>query len=151
MAKLRVLQEDPEAAAKVFAAMTDGGEEEWPKATLPRLAKRWGMPKGAFVEWFTTEHAGVYEAALKVIAADLAVKAMEAAIEATPEDVAVRRLQAETAMKLASRFDRARYGEDRGRDTATVVIADAGLLGEAGALLERLAGPKLLKDVTDAG
>lgn len=141
LAVLAALKSDPSAPARIFEALTSG-KDEWPKLALPRIAKEWGLPKGPFIEWFTTEHAGVYDSALKVVAADLAIRAMEAALDATPEDVQVKRLQAETALKLASRFDRARYGEQGPLAKSIYVIPDAGLLGEAGKLLERLSAPR---------
>lgn len=131
---------DPESPGRIFNLLTNS-KDEWPRMALSRAAKEFGMPKGAFVEWFTSEHAQLYESALRVVAADLAVKAMEAAIDATPEDVAVKKLQAETALKIAARFDRARYGEQSVNVKQAVIVADAGLQGLASSLLERLAAP----------
>ena len=148
---------DPEAPGRIFRMLTDGHNgREFPKASLPRVARELDVPKGAFVEWFTSEHSQLYESALRVVAADLAIKAAEAAIDATPEDVAVRRLQAEVFLKLAARFDRARYGEQAVPARSEIVVMDVGLLGEAGKLLERLRAPSLPaklpeKVVGDAG
>ena len=146
------LKEDPETPARVFAMLTVE-DKEWPQASLRSVAKKLGAPRGAFVEWFTTEHAAIYDAALKVVAADLAVTAMQAALDATPEDVAVAKLQADTALKIAGRFDRARYGDQSVSVKNAVIVADAGLVGDATALLERLSGPKerVVEGEHDAG
>ena len=146
--ELEALKADPGTPARVFEILTSE-RADWPKMSLTAVARQLGMPKGAFIEWFTTEHAGVYDAALKVVAADLAVKAMQAALDATPEDVAVAKLQAETALKIAARFDRARYGDQSVSVKNAVIVADAGLLGTASELLERLAGPRVEKEVRD--
>ncbi len=139
MWRLAQMKADPEAPKRIFQMLTEGHDgREFPKASLRNVARELQVPKGAFVEWFTSEHAQLYEAALRVVAADLAIKAAEAAIDATPEDVAVRRLQAETFLKLASRFDRARYGEQAPMGRSEYAAPDAGLLIAAGALLERL-------------
>ena len=138
------MKADAEAPGRIFQMLTDGHNgREFPKASLPRVARELGVPKGSFVEWFTSEHAALYESALKVVAADLAIKAAEAALDATVEDVAVRRLQAETFLKLASRFDRARYGEQAPVARSAVVVMDWGLMKTAGELLDRLAVERL--------
>lgn len=137
MWRLARLKEDAQAPGRIFQMLTQTGVG-FPKAALPALARELEVPKGSFVEWFTSEHPGLYEAALRVIAADLAIKAAEAAIEATPEDVQVKRLQADVFLKLASRFDRARYGDQGPQARSEIVVMDIGLLGEAGKLLERL-------------
>jgi hypothetical protein len=73
-----------------------------------------------------------------VRAADLAVQAMNAALEATPEDVAVRKLQADVSLKLAAKYDRARFGETVRVEKTISVTADAGLLGVASDLLKKV-------------
>ena len=143
MWRLGQLKADPEAPARIFQMLTSGHDgAEFPKASLTRVAKELGVPKGSFLEWFTTEHPALYESSLRVVAADLAIRAVEAAMAATPEDVQVKRLQSDVFLKLASRFDRARYGEQAPIARSEYAQPDAGLLLAAGALLERLgAGP----------
>src|SRR6267143_399513 len=76
-----------------------------------RVSNPGHVAKGKFVEWFTTAHGDLYDAALKVRAAELAIEALEEARAAGPEDVAVRKLRADVALKIAGKWDRARYGE----------------------------------------
>ena len=135
MARLVQVKADPDVPSVIFQRLTE-------KETLPQIAKAWKVPKGRFVEWFTTEHAGLYDAALKVLAADYAIDAMNAALAATPETVAVAKLQSDVALKLASKFDRARYGEHVKVEREVSVLVDAGLLGTAGDLLRRIAERK---------
>lgn len=128
MARLEDVKRDEFAPSEVFRRLTEG-------ETLAKIALAWRVPKGRFVEWFTTNHAELYDAALKVRAADLAFDAMQAALDATPEDVAVRKLQADVALKLAAKFDRVRFGETVRVEKEVSFTADAGLVGMAADLL----------------
>ena len=69
----------------VFARLTDVDRPE----TLSEIAKAWQVPVGRFVQWFTTEHEALYDAALKVLAAQDAVDVVRIADEAAPESVQV--------------------------------------------------------------
>ena len=108
----------------VFQRLTDADRPE----TLREIAKAWQVPAGRFIEWFTTQHAERYDAALRVRADQLAHKALEVAstqqpgvttktkadgsIEVTEEDMlGHRKLYSETMLKLAGKWDRDRYGE----------------------------------------
>lgn len=133
MARLEAVKADAEAPSEVFRRLTDGDKPE----TLRQIAKAWAVPKGRFVEWFTTDHSELYDAALKVKAADCADAAAQAALDATPETVAVEKLRADVAFKLASRWDRDRYGERAAAGSAAVPLADAVLLVRCGQLLDK--------------
>lgn len=138
LARLEEVKADAVAPSMIFQRLTD-------RESLPQIAKSLQLPKGRFVEWFTTQHSELYDAALKVVAADLALEAMQAALDATPEDVAVRKLQADVALKLAARFDRARYGESVRVEKTVEVRADAGLVGLASDLLKRIRAPRVIE------
>lgn len=131
MARFEAVKADADFPSEVFRRMTDE-----PPETLKQIAKVLRLPKGRFIEWFTTEHTELYDAALKVKAADLADAAAQAALDATPDTVAVERLRAEVNLKLAARWDRERYGERAANVQAVVPLADAGLLVSCGRLLE---------------
>lgn len=142
LARLEAVIADPLTPGVVFAKLSDGER-------LSGIAKGWRVPKGKFAQWFMTEHERLYEAALKVRAAELAMDALDEAIAATPEDVAVRRLRGDVALKIASKFDRARYGEAMRFEKVLSVEIDAGLLGSAAQLLERLSpGVRIADTVT---
>lgn len=130
---------DPDAPGVIFQRMCDGEE-------LRDIGRAWQVPKGRFLEWFTTQHSDLFDAALKVRAADYAIEAMNAALAATPEDVSVRKLQADVALKLASKYDRARFGEMVRIEKSVSIGVDAGLLGTAGELL-RLTREKVVAGV----
>ncbi len=129
------MRADADAPSVVFQRLTGEGDSA---ETLADIAKAWRLPKGRFVEWFTTQHADLYDAALKVRAADLAFGAMQEALDATPETVAVAKLRADVAMKLASKLDRVRFGETVRVEKSITVGMDAGLLGTAGELLKKI-------------
>lgn len=125
MERLEEVKRDVNAPSVVFQRLTD-------RETLGQIAKSWGCPKGRFVEWFTTEHADLYDAALKVQAADLALETLEIA-DAPPRqavnaagaplfdeagkavlvepDVARDKLRTAVRQWHAARYDRARFGE----------------------------------------
>lgn len=129
MARFDAVCADVAAPSLVFQLLTDGKR-------LPEIAKEWRIPKGRFIEWFTTKHEDLYDAALKVRAAELAMDALDASLAATPEDVAVQKLRADVALKLAAKFDRARYGETVKVERDLRLVADAGLLGTMGEILK---------------
>lgn len=134
MARLEDVKRDATAPSEVFRLLTADDP-----STLAEVAKAWAVPKGRFVEWFTTTHADLYDAALKVRAADLALDALKASIDATPDDVSVRKLQADVALRLASKFDRARYGETVRVEKSVTFGVDVGLIGKASELLRLVA------------
>lgn len=125
LANFEAMKADEGAPLEIFLRVADG-------ETLKSLAAQWHVAKGKFIHWFTTEHAELYDAALKVCAAELALEAYEAA-RGTPRqavnaegkplfddagkpilevlDVARDKLRADVALKIAGKWDRARYGE----------------------------------------
>lgn len=142
MARLEDVKRDATAPSEIFRLLT--ADEP---VTLAQVAKAWGVPKGRFVEWFTTTHGDLYDAALKVRAADLALDALQASLDATPDDVSVRKLQADVALRLASKFDRARFGETVRVEKSVTFGVDAGLLGTASELLRLVSSGRPLKDI----
>jgi hypothetical protein len=125
MARFEELKADEGAPGEVFRLLTDGDKP----LTLNQIAKKWRVPKGRFVEWYTVEHADLYDSALKVLADELAHGALERADGATEGDVAPRKLQVDTRLKLIEKWDRARYGAQVKVDHGGAVAVDAGLLG----------------------
>ena len=104
MARLEAVKADQSTPSVVFQRVCDG-------ETLREIAKAWGLPKGRFVEWFTTEHSALYDRALQVRADELAHETLEIADGASPEDSAPRKLRVDTRLKLAEKWDRQRYGK----------------------------------------
>lgn len=103
MARLESVKADETAPSVVFQRLCEG-------ETLRDIAVAWELPKGRFVEWFTTKHADLYDAALKVRADELAHEVVGIADSATPETTAPKKLQVETRLKIAEKWDRNRYG-----------------------------------------
>ncbi len=125
LANLEALKADESAPLEIFSRLCEG-------ETLKTLATQWHVAKGKFAEWFMTQHADLYDAAHKVRAAELAIEAYEAAQGAPRQavdakgkplfddagkpvlevlDVARDKLRADVALKIAGKWDRARYGE----------------------------------------
>jgi hypothetical protein len=117
MARLEDVKADAGSATEVFRLLTDPDG----RMTLSGIAKLWRVPRGRFVEWFTTTHATLYDAALKVRADELAHEALEIADEQAEvvkengetfdPNVQRDKLRADTRLKLAAKWDRSRYGE----------------------------------------
>lgn len=105
MARLAVVKVDADAPAEVFRLLTDADE---PK-TLDEIAKAWAVPRGRFVEWFTTEHAGKYDAALKVLGASLGHKVLALTDSATPQTVGLLKFQTDRYLRLAAHWNAERY------------------------------------------
>lgn len=121
LARFEEVKADPSVPSMVFGKLTAEEPE-----TLPQIAKAWRVPRGRFVEWFVTQHAQLYDAALLVLTEQLAREALEKADGATPEDVSVRKLQVDTRLRLASKWDRKRYGEEHERMVVAPVTIQIG-------------------------
>lgn len=111
MARFEDVKRDAGVAEEVFALLTDADS---PK-TLPEIAKLWRVPRGKFVEWFTTQHRATYDSALKVLTDQLAFDALKIADGVEGEEeaakVAAAKLRIDTRLRTAARWDRERYGE----------------------------------------
>lgn len=127
IARLDEVKADAGAPSVIFQRLTDG-------ETLQQIAKAWGLPRGRFVEWFTTEHEALYDAALRARADELAHEALGVADEQKEAvrrdgstfdpDVARDKLRVETRLRLAAHWDRTRYGaaKDAGSGGVTVLV-----------------------------
>lgn len=128
MARLADVQADGGAAQEVFHRLTEG-------LTLREIAKSWGVPRGAFTRWFMERHADLFDAAAKVRADELAQEAL--AISDEQEEVVKKdgttfdpdvprdKLRVDTRLRLAEKWDRARYGsKDSGPVGGITVIVD---------------------------
>lgn len=144
MARLRDVQASASVPGEIFERLTADVPE-----TLTQIAKAWRVPRGLFVEWYATEHAARYDAALKVLADRLAHEAIADANEADDRDsAAAARVKADTKLKVASKWDRRRYGEsEEGRQIAPVVIQIAQLRDAPAVSISTGPAPKLLEEV----
>lgn len=152
MARFEALKADAGAPTEIFLRLTEG-------ETLRELASAWALPRGVFTRWFSTVHAELYDAALKVRADELAQEAVSIAdktqpgirtktsaegVETVEEDMlGHRKLQVDTRLKLIEKWDRARYGsKDAGPVGGITVIVDRSCGGtveiEAGGAVARI-------------
>lgn len=121
MARLRDVQADAGAPTEVFRLLTDSDGPQ----TLAQIAKLWAVPRGAFTRWFMETHADLFDAAAKVRADELVNGALADADAATPDDVSARKLNVDTKLRVAEKWDRARYGsKDFGPAGGMTVIVD---------------------------
>lgn len=99
------VKRDEAVPEMVFAMLTDpeGGQ------TLDEIAKAWRVPRGKFVEWYTTEHSGRYDAALKVLGVSLGHRVLELAQGATRDTVGLVKMQTDRYLRLAAHWDAQRY------------------------------------------
>ena len=131
LARLEAVKADPQVPQVVFQRMTNTENPE----RLRDIAKSWGLPQGMFVLWFTTQHSELYDQALRVRAGELVLDALEVADEQKEAvdrsgnkydpDVGRDKLRVETRLKIASSWDRARYGtakEQAAGGGVTVVV-----------------------------
>lgn len=113
LARLEAVKADQAAPKVIFHRLCDG-------ETLKEIAKAWGVPRGQFVLWYTTEHSALYDAALKARADELAHEALAISDEQAEvvkengqkfdPEVPRDKLRVDTRLRLAEKWDRARYG-----------------------------------------
>lgn len=117
MARLEGMKGDATVVSEIFHRLTDDEEP----MTLTEIAKAWKVPKGRFIEWYTTEHAQSYEAALRVLGGEIghAVKKLVDAV--TPETLGVLKFKTDRYLRLAGHWDPQRYAPKQGERGISVV------------------------------
>jgi len=105
MARLELVVADPQTPEEVFRRLTDPEGAQ----TLDEIAKAWRVPRGKFVEWYTSECAGRYDAALKVLGVSLGHKVLELTENATRETVGLVKMQTDRYLRLAAHWNAERY------------------------------------------
>lgn len=129
MARLAVVQADVDAPAEVFRLLTDADE---PK-TLPEIAKAWGVPKGRFMEWFSTEHKDRLDAAERVLGIEVCHAVKRMTEEATLENFQLAKFKTDRLFRLAGLLNAERYSpkvEHKHSGVLPVLIIE--MAGESG-------------------
>ena len=98
-----------------------------------------GWSWGALWGWIVADE-GRYRQYMQALEAYVQDKALETVGIADGSGEA--KLMVDTRFRLAGKVDRARWGEQVKVDAGGLVLIDAGLVGFAGALLDRLSAPK---------
>ena len=129
MQRLEAVKSDEQMPEVIFQKVCEG-------MGLGEIAKEFEIPKGKFVQWYTMTHGDLYDAGLKVHAADLALETL--AISDGGVDVSRDRLRVDARKWVASKFDRARYGEAVKVDTNVSVGIDPELVDFASTLLAQM-------------
>jgi hypothetical protein len=155
IARLEHVKKQADTPGVVFHRLSNG-------ETLKEIAKAWEVPAGPFVLWFTTTHAELYDAALKVLADEMAHDALEIADEQKEAidkkgnkydpEVPRDKLRVDTRMRLLEKWDRSRYGaKDVGVAGGITVVVDRSCGGavsiQAGASTLTIAGGGVSKEV----
>lgn len=109
IARLKEAIEDPNMMSIIVQRITDADNPE----TLKQIAKSRGVPLGRLSEWITADRDRTeqYANALRIASEQYALETISIVDAATPEDVAVRKLQADTRFRLASKLAREKFGE----------------------------------------
>jgi len=109
MARLEDVIARPDTLSIIVQRITDADAPE----TLKQIARAWKVPHGKLAEWITAdrERAERYANALKVAGEAAAHDVIPIADGATPEDVAVRKLQIDARKWYAGKLSRERFGE----------------------------------------
>jgi hypothetical protein len=100
--------DSPETLAVLCARVSEG-------EALADVCRAWGVPKGQVGKWLMEDKSRMqaYENALALWADNEAQACMAIADGASPEDVSVAKLQIDTRLKLASKWNAQRYGDNR--------------------------------------
>ncbi len=134
MARFESLKTDAAVLDEIFLRLTDDDEP----MTLSEIAKSWRVPKGKFVEWYTTEHAGRYEAALKVLGGEIGHAVKKMVDEVTPETLQVLKFKTDRYFRLAANWNPERYArsaEQRGSGVVPVLVIEIAA-GESARVIE---------------
>lgn len=115
MQRLQVVIDDPMTMEIVIQRVIDG-------ESLKAIARAWQLPPTRFVKWISDddERLSQYEGALRVRADELVHEALEKA--ETGEDVARDKLIVETKFRVASMWDKQRYGGEKATGGAGINI-----------------------------
>lgn len=137
--ELARLEQDGEWWPGVLARVSDEGI-----AALPEIVETHVWAFGGFRQWVASseEREGQWQEALRHYAEKMVLESVGIADAATVETVGVAKLRGDRRMQVAGKLDRDRWGERTRVDGGAVLLVDAGLIGFAGALLDRLAAPK---------
>lgn len=109
IARLREVTADPTTISVIVQRITDADSPE----TLKEIARAWKVPLGKLAEWITEdrERTEQYANALRISAEQHALETIAIVDAATPEDVAVAKLRADTRFRLAAKLAREKFGE----------------------------------------
>lgn len=103
--RLENLKRDATAPSEVFRLLTDGDD---PK-TLPEIAKEFGVQRGKFIEWFSTEHKDRLDAAERVLGIEVCHAVKRMTDEATVENFSLVKFKTDRYLRLAGLLNAERY------------------------------------------
>lgn len=133
------LKADPKTPDVIVQRVAEG-------ETLREICASREVPYSLVAQWIA-ETPGLkaqYDVALQLWGDALAQETVGIADKADRENVPGAKLAVETRMKLASKWDRDRYGEKvKHEHSGAIVHIDAGLVGFSGDLLRRIARPAI--------
>jgi len=132
LARLEEFKSNENFPEEVFARVAEG-------ETLRKIARSLGLPPAPFSRWYMETHGDLYEKGRIARAEDLVDAALGAATSDLGKDeVPAAKLKAEILMKVASKYDRNRYGESIQVNKNETFVVDAGLVGLASDLIRKI-------------
>jgi hypothetical protein len=113
---LEIVKNDPMTMEIVIQRVLDG-------ESLRQIATAWDLPVTRFVKWIAEDdkRTAEYENALRVRADELVHEALEAA-EIGTDDIARDKLKVETKFRVASFWDKQKYGGEKSTGGAGINI-----------------------------
>ena len=135
MVRLQALQADDTAVEEIFRLLCDG-------KTLRQIASEWKLPKHAFCDWVLRERPEIMDRVWAVQINEEVDELLPLLRDVTSETAQAVKTRVDGILKIASKRDRKRYGEQIKVERTLDVNIDAGLLGKAADLLARLSPPK---------
>ena len=135
MARLRDIQADAEAQDEIFRLLSEG-------KSLSQIASAWKLPKHRFSDWMLTEHAETLAKARASITDEFICELVPLLREVTPETAGAVKTRVDGFLKLASKWDRGRYGEHVKVEKAASMEDATGLLTAATDLLREIRKPE---------
>ena len=132
LARLEEFKTNENFPEEVFARVAEG-------ETLRKIARSLGLPPAGFSRWYMEAHGDKYEKARIARAEDLVDEAVAAATaDLEKDDVPAAKLKSDILLKVASKYDRARYGEALQINKTEAFVVDAGLVGLASDLIRKI-------------
>jgi len=132
LARLEEFKTNEHFPEEVFGRVAEG-------QTLRAIARSLGLPPAPFSRWYMEVHGDLYDKARIARAEDLVGDALDAATaDLGKDEVPAAKLKAEILMKVASKYDKARYGDSLQVNKTETFAIDAGLVGLASDLIKKI-------------
>ena len=141
MVRFEALKVNELVLEEIFSRLCDG-------KTLRQIAKDFKVPHHSFCDWVLREHSDIMDRVWAIQINDEVDELIPILRDVTAETAPLVKTRVDGILKIASKRDRKRYGEQIKVERTLDVNIDAGLLGKAADLLARLSPPKPIEAET---